>query len=77
MKQALADWITEGAKGAAANLGKWIVSGVINSSYWICLYVSLVALILYIAGQKKAGKYVSISFVVYFLLQAIKGVIGE
>lgn len=77
MKQALADWITEGVKGAAVNLGKWIANGVINSSYWICLYVSLIALIFYIAGQKKAGKYVSISFVIYFLLQSIKGVIGE
>lgn len=73
----MTEWITENIKDSLINIGKWILSGAINSSYWICLYVSLLALILYIAGQKKAGKYVSISFVVYFLLQSIKGVIGR
>ena len=46
--------------------------GLIDSSYWICLFTCLLALILYCAGQKKTGKYVSISFVVYFLLQSFK-----
>lgn len=73
----MAEWITESIKDSLMDIGKWILNGVINSSYWVCLYVSLLALILYIAGQKKAGRYVSISFVIYFLLQSIKGVIGE
>ncbi|MGY5241185.1 hypothetical protein [Clostridium tertium] len=51
---------------------KWIASGIIDNSYWICLFICLAALILYIAGQKKAGKYVSISFIVYFVLQCLK-----
>ncbi|WP_097034020.1 hypothetical protein [Clostridium tertium] len=51
---------------------KWIALGIIDNSYWICLFICLAALILYIAGQKKAGKYVSISFIVYFVLQCLK-----
>lgn len=51
---------------------KWIALGMIDNSYWICLFICLAALILYIAGQKKAGKYVSISFIVYFVLQCLK-----
>lgn len=51
---------------------KWISLGIIDNSYWICLFICLAALILYIAGQKKAGKYVSISFIIYFVLQCLK-----
>lgn len=54
------------------NLGKDTALTVINSSYWICLFVCMFAIILYVTGLKKAGKYVSISFVVYFLLQCFK-----
>lgn len=54
------------------NLGKDSALAIINSSYWICLFTCLFATILYVAGLKKAGKYVSISFIVYFLLQCFK-----
>lgn len=67
IKKALREFIIEGLK----SLGM----GVIKSSYWICLIICLSALILYIAGQKKAGKYVSISFIVYFILQCMKVVL--
>lgn len=75
MKETIINAIVEGLKQSVANFFKWIGLGIINSSYWICLTACLVALILYIAGQKKAGKYVSISFVIYVVLQAIKGVL--
>lgn len=52
---------------------KWLMVNFINCSYWICLFSCILALILYIAGLKKAGKYVSVSFVIYFFLQSIKG----
>ena len=55
------------------NSFKWIAKGVIDNSYSICLITCLLALLLYVGGQKKAGKYVSISFVVYFTLQALRG----
>lgn len=44
----------------------------INCSYWVLLFTCMIAIILYIAGQKKAGKYISISFTLNFLLQALK-----
>lgn len=73
MEETIINAIVEGLKQSVANFLKWIGLGIINGSYWICLTACLVALILYIAGQKKAGKYVSISFVIYVVLQAIKG----
>lgn len=75
MKETIINAIVEGLKQSVVNFIKWIGLGIINGSYWICLTACLVALILYIAGQKKAGKYVSISFVIYVVLQAIKGVL--
>lgn len=73
MKETIINGIVEGLKQSVTNFLKWIGMGIINSSYWICLTACLIALLMYIAGQRKAGKYVSISFVVYFILQAIKG----
>lgn len=75
MKETIVNGIVEGLKQSVINFLKWIGLGIINGSYWICLVACLIALILYIAGQRKAGKYVSISFVVYVVLQAIKGVL--
>lgn len=75
MKETIINAIVEGLKQSVSNFLKWIGLGIINSSYWICLTACLLALILYIAGQKKAGKYVSISVVIYVVLQAIKGVL--
>lgn len=52
---------------------KSIGLGIINNSYWICLAVCMIALILYVAGQRKAGKYISISFIIYFILESLRG----
>ncbi|MDU1279243.1 MAG: hypothetical protein E6960_12265 [Clostridium sp.] len=73
MQETIINAIVEGIKQSVVNFLKWIGLGIINGSYWICLIACLVAIILYIAGQRKAGKYVSISFVIYVILQAIKG----
>ncbi|GAA0107405.1 MULTISPECIES: hypothetical protein [Clostridium] len=75
MQETIINAIVEGIKQSVVNFLKWIGLGIINGSYWICLIACLVAIILYIAGQRKAGKYVSISFVIYVVLQAIKGVL--
>lgn len=75
MQETIINAIVEGLKQSVTNFLKWIGVGIINSSYWICLTVCLIALILYIAGQRKAGKYVSISFIIYVVLQAIKGLL--
>lgn len=65
------DWI----KNNLLELLKWIVIGIIDNSYWICLFICLASLFLYIGGVKKAGKYVPASFVIYFVLQSLKGAI--
>lgn len=73
MQETIINAIVEGIKQSVLNFLKWIGLGIINGSYWICLTACLIALLLYISGQRKAGKYVSISFVIYVVLQAIKG----
>ena len=45
---------------------------VIDNSYWICLFICIGALLLYVGGCKKAGKHVSISFIIYVALQGMK-----
>lgn len=67
--------ILEGIKNGLINFFKWIGIGIINNSYWVCLFICITALILYIGGQRKAGKYVTLSIVIYFFLQSIKGVL--
>ncbi len=54
------------------NKGINLALSIIDCSYWICLFVCMFAIILYVAGQKKAGKYVSLSFIIYFLMQCCK-----
>ena len=75
MKEYMQFAIEDALKNVFTNVGKHILGGVINSSYYLCLFVSLAALLLYISGDKKAGKYVSISFLIYFFLQSIKDVV--
>ena len=60
-------------KNSAVKLLKYLFNGLVAGSYWICLISCLISLILYIAGNRKAGKYVSISFILYVILQALKG----
>lgn len=61
--------------GFAKDILKSLALGIIDNSYWLCLATCLLAIILYVSGQRKAGKYISISIVVYVLLQALKGVV--
>lgn len=75
MKTIIIDGIVEGLKKAVSGFLKWIALGIIDSSYIICLTCCLISLILYMLGQKKAGKYVSISFVLYVILQAMRGLL--
>jgi hypothetical protein len=51
---------------------KDIALGLIGSSYWICLFVAMIAVLFYMVGCKKSGRVASISIVVYVLSQAIK-----
>lgn len=51
---------------------KDIALGLIDCSYWICLFTSMIGIILYVVGAKKGGRVASISFVIYILTQAMK-----
>ncbi|MEG2289668.1 MAG: hypothetical protein RSC24_06840 [Clostridium sp.] len=64
------NWMLDGVKEAILGLLEWIALGIIDNSYWICLLAGIIGLLLYIAGQKRAGKYVSGSLIIYFILQA-------
>lgn len=64
-------WMLDGLKDAVVGLLEWVSLGIIDNSYWVCLIVGIVALIMYISGQRKAGKYVSASLIIYFILQSL------
>lgn len=56
---------------------KEILSVAADYSKWIALFTGLTALILYVAGCKKAGKAVPISIVVYGLIRVIQSCLTE
>lgn len=74
------DTITESIKQALIEFLKWIgkglLYGLVDYGYYIFLFVAIAALILYIGGMKKSAKYVSLSIIIYFFLECIKGVIS-
>lgn len=72
IKSTISNAIQDALKNSIGSLFKWAANGIINYSYIVCLLVCLIAILLYVSGQRKAGKYVSISFVVYFTLQALR-----
>lgn len=63
-------------KDMIIELVKWIFTGITNASYPICVFVAMVSIIFYVAGCKKAGRYVSYSIITYIILQTIKGLLG-
>lgn len=50
---------------------KIVLSEIVSNSFWICLIVCMISLILYASGMKKAGKYCTISLVLYVVLEAL------
>lgn len=40
-------------------------------SYWICLFISIICVLIGMAGSEKAKKGVSISVIVYTVIQCI------
>ncbi|WP_143318438.1 hypothetical protein [Clostridium sp. HBUAS56017] len=59
-------------KNFIADLGKDILLCIVDNSYWVCLFVCMVSVMMYVSGLKKAGKFVPVSFVTYTLLQCLK-----
>lgn len=63
------DWV----QGKVLGILKAVLLLIVDNSKFICLSAALLSLIIYIAGEKKAGRYVSMSVIIYFLLQSLKG----
>lgn len=62
----------ESIKASFINWLKNLGLAFISQSYLICLGMACICLLLYIAGDRKAGKYVTISIIIYALLQVFK-----
>lgn len=73
----IADGVKSGLGEALKSAGIWTLNTLVDGSYYICLGVALIAIFLYISGKKDAGKWVGISFIVFFILQSIKVVLGR
>lgn len=71
MVENIIEGIQLGLKNSILGLLKWLLTGVTINSFWICLFICIISLILYVGGIKKAGRYCTASFVVYVFLQAI------
>lgn len=65
----------EAVKNSFINLLKWIFLGITKNAYFITLFVCLVSIIFYMAGCKRAGKYISYSIITYLILECLKGLI--
>jgi hypothetical protein len=68
LSESIKQKIFEGIKEAAISMVKEIA----NNSYGICLSMSIIALILYLAGFKKMGKWIGGSIIIFYILQALK-----
>lgn len=75
MVENIIEGIQLGLKNSILGLLRWTLGGIAANSFWICLFISMAALILYVGGIKKAGRYCTASFVVYVFLQAIGSVL--
>lgn len=63
--------LTESIKEMVITFFKWSFTGLANNSFWICLGICMIGLILYVGGIKKAGRYCTASFIIYVFLQAL------
>ena len=70
----MAEKLVDAIKVGMMEIAKWIVVGIANNSYWICLFCAFTFLLLYIMGHKKYAKYLPVTYVFYIVLQVLKGV---
>lgn len=71
----VSDSIKDKISDFAIYIFKSIGKFALESSDIVCPIICLIALAFYIGGNRKAGKYVSGSFILYFILQALRGFI--
>ena len=63
----LKEWILNNLKTMAISF--------IDKSFYICLFVCITSIFLYIIGVKKAAKVASGSVIVYFILEGFKTIL--
>lgn len=71
MLETISDAIVLGLKKTIFTFFKWVFTGIIANSFWICLAICMGCLILYLGGLKKASRFCTLSFIIYVFLQAI------
>lgn len=72
LKNMIIEAIGEALKNVVVSCGTWILNTLIGGSYYICLTIALISVFAYIGGYKKAGKYVTLSTITFFILQSLK-----
>lgn len=68
----MSDKVTVAIGNCVVKAIKFLFKGIIKGSFWICLIACMISLLLYVGGERKAGKGISISIILYVLLQALK-----
>lgn len=71
MIESITTAIETALKNCAINFLQWIVGGIVSCSYWICLFICMIAFIFYISGNRKAGRWASSSFIAYIIIQVL------
>jgi hypothetical protein len=74
MVENLSSAIELALKNSILGLLKWMFTGIVASSYWVCLFICMISMLFYISGNKKAGKYATSSLLAYIIIQALGGV---
>ena len=49
-----------------------VLTSICDTSYWICLFMAMFSIILYIVGFKKSGKFATLSVLIYMFCESIK-----
>ena len=68
----MSDKVTVAIGNCVVKAIKFLFEGLIKGSFCICLIACIISLLLYVCGERKAGKGMSISIILYVLLQALK-----
>lgn len=70
----MAEKLIEAIKVGMMEIAKWIVVGIANNSYWICVFCAFAFILMYVMGHKKYAKYVPVMYVFYIVMQVLKSV---
>lgn len=69
------DKISNFFKDPLGNTANWLLTLLVSNSRGICLTGASIAILLYVLGIEKAGKYVGFFCLAFFLIQCIGAVL--